>query len=396
MSILYCSIPGFITNLARQKDDDLEGQPLVVLDPEGRVWGVSAEAAACGVAAGMAARTAGLRCPEARLLEGDVGRCREAFEALLQVLERASLQVEPHGWGAAYVDLGKESHDGAVALGKDLGAAIRCELGAALQPALGWDSSKFTAQAAARRTRPGRLLAVEAAREPAFLRPLPVSWLPLPGESLLRLGFLGLRTLGQYAALPPAAVWQQFGRAGKLAQQVARGRDPRPVVPRWQTPALAASCEFDWPLVAREQLLAALERLVAPLAAEMGDNLQACGRARLGLRFEDGGLQEATHSFLSPTADIAHLLRVLGGLADGLRWPGPAVGLEVTLEQIQDAVPEQLPLFSLEDPRAEKLRQVERYLAARFGAARLRRAVLSHPTAPLPEWRAGWLAEDEA
>jgi hypothetical protein len=125
-------------------------------------------------------------------------------------------------------------------------------------------------------------------------------------------------------------------------------------------------------------------------------NLQACGRARLGLRFEDGGLQETRHTFLSPTADAAHLLRVLGGLVDGLRWPGPAVGLQVTLEQIQDAVPEQLPLFALEDPRAEKLRQVERYLAQRFGTARLRRAVLSHPRAPLPEWRAGWLAEDEA
>jgi DNA polymerase-4 len=191
-------------------------------------------------------------------------------------------------------------------------------------------------------------------------------------------------------------VWQQFGRAGKLAQQVARGRDPRPVVPRWQTPSLAASCEFDWPLVERERLLTALERLVAPLAAELGDNLRACGRVRLGLRFEDGGLQEATHTFLSPTADDAHLLRVLDRLADSLRWPGPAVGLQVAFEQIQDAIPEHLPLFSLEDPRAEKLRQVERYLAQRFGTARLRRAVLSHPRAPLPEWRACWLAEDEA
>jgi len=33
---------------------------------------------------------------------------------------------------------------------------------------------------------------------------------------------------------------------------------------------------------------------------------------------------------------------------------------------------------------------VERYLASRFGASRLRRAVLTQPGAPLPEWRFTW------
>jgi protein ImuB len=221
-----------------------------------------------------------------------------------------------------------------------------------------------------------------------------VGWLPLPEESLRRLGFLGLRTLGQYAALPPAAVWQQFGPAGRLAQRCARGRDDRPVVPRRQAPSLAAGCEFDPPLMERERLLAALERLVFPLLARLRDNLKACGLARLALRFEDGGSQERTHTFLTPTADTTYVLRVLGGLPDRMRWPGGACALEVTLEHVQDAVPEQLPLFACEDPRAEKLRRVERYLAARFGAGRLRRAVLTRPDAPLPEWRAGWLEED--
>ena len=35
--------------------------------------------------------------------------------------------------------------------------------------------------------------------------------------------------------------------------------------------------------------------------------------------------------------------------------------------------------------------RLDRYLAARFGANCLRRAVLAQPGAPLPEWRAGWL-----
>ncbi len=146
--------------------------------------------------------------------------------------------MEPHGWGAAYVDLGDlvRGHADAVALCREMGRAVRRELGEALQPALGWDSGKFTAQAAARRTPPGRLRAVDAVRERGFLQPLPVTLLPLAGEAVQRLGFLGLRTLGQYAALPPAAVWQQFGRAGKLAHRCARGEDDRPVIPRGRRP----------------------------------------------------------------------------------------------------------------------------------------------------------------
>ena len=42
-----------------------------------------------------------------------------------------------------------------------------------------------------------------------------------------------------------------------------------------------------------------------------------------------------------------------------------------------------------DEKRLQKLEEVQRYLAARFGANRLRRVVLSQPGAPLPEWRVG-------
>jgi len=52
-------------------------------------------------------------------------------------------------------------------------------------------------------------------------------------------------------------------------------------------------------------------------------------------------------------------------------------------------------LFSAEMERESKLREVQCHIAARFGANRLRQAVLSQPNAPLPEWRVGWLAGEE-
>ncbi|MGD8472990.1 MAG: hypothetical protein PVH59_02625, partial [Anaerolineae bacterium] len=164
MSVLYCTIPHFAAALARRHYPELMSGPLVLVGPEERVFGVSAEAAACGVATGMTARMAQIHCPEAHLLDADLARCRAEQEALFQLLEAASSRVEPHGWGAAYVDLDElvRGHADAVTICGEVGRAVRQELGEALQPALGWDSSKFTAQAAARRTPPGRLRAVDA------------------------------------------------------------------------------------------------------------------------------------------------------------------------------------------------------------------------------------------
>jgi protein ImuB len=415
MSVLYCTIPHFATALVRRDNPEWTGEPLILIGSEERVFDVSAEAATCGVVAGMTARTAQVRCPGARLLDAQVAHCRRELETLHQLLERTSPEVEPHGWGAAYVDLGNlvRGHADAVEFCREVGQGVRRELGEALQPALGWDSSKFTAQAAGRRTEPGHLRAVDAVQERDFLRPLPVSLLPLEKDTLQRLRFLGLRTLGQYATLPRAAVWQQFGRAGMLAHRCARGEDERPVVSRWHTPTLAGEMEFEAPLVEREQMVAALRHLVSPLLAELRANLQACGLVRLTVHLDDGSTQERERTFLFPLAEEERIIRTLGQLLDGINWRAapsarPRTGvtaLAASLAQIQDAVAEQLTLFPLDDQTLEasslrKLQEVERYLVTRFGTSvfggrRLRRAALTQPGAPLPEWRIGWQTGDE-
>jgi len=100
--------------------------------------------------------------------------------------------------------------------------------------------------------------------------------------------------------------------------------------------------------------------------------------------------QEKERAFFVPVAHESRMVQALGELLDGIRWQAGATGLEVSLEQIQDAAIQQMALFPQEEERKGKLQEVERYLAARFGASRLRRAVLTQPGAPLPEWRIAW------
>ncbi len=65
---------------------------------------------------------------------------------------------------------------------------------------------------------------VPAGGTAAFLAPRPVTTLAGPDLAGL-LGRLGIRTLGQFAALPEAHVLGRFGAAGALCHRVAAGRD---------------------------------------------------------------------------------------------------------------------------------------------------------------------------
>ncbi|MBN1642691.1 MAG: hypothetical protein JXA09_15760 [Anaerolineae bacterium] len=396
MSILYCAIPNFAVALARRDRPELAARPLVLLDAEERVFDASPDVAERGVTVGLTAHTVQVRCPGAHLEVADLDRCRSELKAFLEVLEEFSPSVEPHGWGAAYVDLGDAMRDRAraVAFCKESGRSVRQALGQAMQPALGWNKGKFTARVAARCTQPGHLLPVDAEEEHAFLSPLPVTLLPLSEETVRRLHFLGLRTLGQYAALPVPAVWQQFGRAGKLAHRLACGKDDRPVIARRQAPTIEGGHTFETPTVSRERVLAVAQRVIDALFQELSSQFAACGSLRLVARMEDGSAVERARTFLFPVSDRQRIGRAVDDLLDGVQGKGSVAAISIALEQIQEAVMEQLTLFSDQHGDDHQLRQVQRYLVTRFGASRLRRASLIRPQAPLPEWRILWQEED--
>jgi hypothetical protein len=131
---------------------------------------------------------------------------------------------------------------------------------------------------------------------------------------------------------------------------------------------------------------------------------------RLTIWYEEGpgrrSVARQERVFVAPVTDEARLLEAVEQLVpdkpDG-SGAGGVSALEIALEDLQDATGshalwamEQLSFLPTGPAEAgdDKLRPVQRYLAARFGASCLRRAIVLHPHAPLAEWRVG-LAEIE-
>jgi len=79
----------------------------------------------------------------------------------------------------------------------------------------------------------------------------------------------GLRTLGDFADLPDDEVAARLGQAGVAWQRLARGEDPRPLVPAAPEERFEQALELEWPIDGLEPLSFVLGRLMDPLSAHL-------------------------------------------------------------------------------------------------------------------------------
>ncbi|HUL27177.1 MAG TPA: DNA polymerase Y family protein [Streptosporangiaceae bacterium] len=171
----------------------------------------------------------------------------------------------------------------------------------------------------------GRLpvLAVAPGRTRAFLAPFPVSVLGSQDLADL-LPRLGIRTLGEFASLPAAEVTNRFGTPGVIAHRLARGLDPRRLVPRPPPAGLSVSAGFDPPARQAEPVVFAAKALAEHMHNGLAARGLACVRVRVQAVWEDGG-------------EITRLWRHDGllsalAVAERVRWqlagwqPSPAQG----------------------------------------------------------------------
>ncbi|MEP6843027.1 MAG: DNA polymerase Y family protein, partial [Pseudolysinimonas sp.] len=188
--------------------------PLALVD-KGLVFACSAPARAEGVVRGQRIREAQSRCPRLHVLRYDPALDARAFEPVLAALEQALPGLHPLRPGTVAVRArgparyyGGEQAAAATVLG------IVAELGVG-QARVGIAAGLFAAERAARwtgGTAAGRerVTIIPNADTAAFLAPLPVSLLEQPELAGL-LPRLGIRTLGEFAALDAQDVVARFG-----------------------------------------------------------------------------------------------------------------------------------------------------------------------------------------
>ena len=344
--------------------DDLEPSipdisPADVLTRVGRLMPVQAP-----VAAAPAARA---DAPSAVLYAALHGT---AIDALTAIAHDFSPRIERHGAADVVLDVS--------GLGRLLGDAqtIGAELVRAGADRVAVAGSQTAARLLAR-ARPGLTVAdVDAA---GALGSLPLAVLqsldgsdPKPFEVLQR---WGLKTLGELAALPAGDLSARLGQRGVTLQRLARGIDPRPLVPDPGVPRFIESMALEWPIEALEPLSFVFARLLDPLSAALARADRAAAAVRLDLRLTDRTMHTRLLQLPAAMRD-ARVLRTLLLLDLESHLPPAAVDV-VTIEA--DPAPARIVQYSLLEralPSAETLATLNARLSALVGADRCGTAVL--------------------
>jgi hypothetical protein len=376
--------------------------------------------------------------PELRESEADVA----PFERMLDALDDLSPRVAAVDAGVAIVEI-----TGLTALwGPERRIAARAAmLSRAVAPLAvrcGVGDNRWLATLAARLARFERDGAPAAFRilERAELRDLPLALLPADAATRQRLALFGLTTMSQLADLPRSSVGAQFGAIGERLQDLARGHDPRPIVPRRRPERVEASVVFETPLDGVGAAGLTLRRLAADLCDRLRERNLAPGRAVLDLRFEDAPDLHVGQPFPEPALEpdwIARLLLSrLEAAARARSFPGPeptakkgageavsspqvapqsnkrprsgskfvvssggwqpdederqeprVASVHLRFDRLSDPAVRQLPAFEARAGRWEELRWSLERIRHRFGPGRLWRATSERPTAALPEHR---------
>ncbi|WP_176234687.1 DNA polymerase Y family protein [Mycobacterium simiae] len=218
-----------------------------------RVIACSAAARATGVRRGLRRREAAARCPQLHVATADADRDARFFEGVIAAVDdlvpraevlRPGLLVLPVRGAARYFGSEEQAAERLIdAVSVSSVAGAECQVGIADQLP--------TAVLAARA---GRI--IPAGGDAKFLSALSIRQLSTepslssPGREELTdlLWRLGIRTLGQFAALSSTDVASRFGADGVSAHRLARGEPGRGPAGREPPPELEAVLDCDPPI----------------------------------------------------------------------------------------------------------------------------------------------------
>ena len=313
----------------------------VALTEKGLVHSCSAAARRDGVTRGLKLREAQYRSTALTVLEYDAALDHRAFEPVVrgieaivpgvQVLRPGTLAMRARGPARYY---GGEEAAARALLDAAAGLGV---VGARVGVADGPFAAEQAARAASRAGSRSPVHLVATGGAAAFLAPLFVS-LVVDARTATLLHRLGVRTLGEFAALPDDDVRRRFGAAGAFAHDRAAGREQSRVAPRTPPPDFEIEQHFEPPLDRIDQLAFAFRVRADEFIERMRAVRLVCTGIRVELDDERGG--HSSRSWLHPhwftPADVVDRVRWQlqgAGTADaGL--DSPIVRLRVVPERV--------------------------------------------------------------
>ena len=363
--ILHVDMDAFFASVEVLDDPGLAGLPVIVggAGPRGVVAACTYEARRFGVRSAMPSSTARRLCPKAVFVNGRFHRYVEESAKLHAIFEEVTPLVEGISLDEAFLDVtGSVRRLGD---GPAIGAAIRRRVADELHLtcSVGVGRSKLVAKLASKAAkpvadrsgiRPGPgVVEVRAADELPFLHRLPIRALWGIGPATARrLDGIGVRTVGDLAALPPATLVRRLGTAqGTHLAELARGVDTRPVEPVREAKSIGHEETFPTDLWDPEVLHRHLARMVDASSTHLRAADLAARTVTVKVRFGDFTMVTRSHSLAVPVDSAPSIAAVASALFDSVELASGVRLLGVSLSGFAEAGAGTQLTLDFADPR---------------------------------------------
>lgn len=372
--ILHIDMDAFYASVEERDDPSLRGRPVLVggsATGRGVVAAASYAARRYGVHSAMPAARARRLCPEAVFIRPRMAHYAAISREIRSIFGRYTPLIEPLSLDEAFLDVSasRRLFGDAAAIARRIKAEIGSEL--ALVASVGVAPSKFVAKVASDVDKPDGFVVVPAANVQAFLDPLPVSRLWGVGEVAGRvIETLGVHDIRGLRELPAAVLEDRLGKWGRRLYELARGIDPRSVVPDHAARSISHETTFARDIDDADALRAWLRELTGQVGRRLRRHRLAARTVQVKLRYADFRTVSRATTLPASTDATLELWRPARELLSRqlAREPGPLrlLGMGVTGIEGRD-VEGQLGLF---DDGRERERRVDTVLDAvssRFG-----------------------------
>ena len=287
-----------------------------------RLAAVGPGAARLGLSTGMSLADARARVPELAAFDHDPEADRHWLERIAQSCLRYTPMVALDPPDGLVLDIGGCAHlfGGEERLAADAARRL-AEIGMTSRTAAAGTSA--AARALVRYPRP-------ECDEQAALRRLPVIALELEEEAALALVRAGLKTIGDMAVRPMAALAARFGGEAVERLRHLLGEVERPIVPIHPPAPVMAERRFAEPVARTEYALAVLGELVAEAGLRM-EQEHVGGRRFVATFFRSDGLaRPLSVETGQPVRDADAVIRLFRERIDGLSDPiDPGFGFDL-------------------------------------------------------------------
>lgn len=272
------------------------------------------EARALGVFSGMGLMKSAQLAPEAILLPANFDAYRHYSRLFKAAVASIAPRIEDRGIDEIYLDLTDIAEE-SEPLAKRIKQAVFDATG--LRCSIGITPNKLLAKIASDLEKPDGLTILSEADIPTRIWPLAARKVNGIGpKAAARLEKLGIHSIGDLAAAPPALLVEHFGpTTGRWLHRVAHGIDERPVVTESEPKSISRESTFDRDLHAKADR-AELSEIFTELCQYLANDLRRKGYASrtIGIKLRYADFRAVTRDITLPHAitDAADIRKAAG------------------------------------------------------------------------------------